>query len=149
MAGGVGNKGGVMGEINVVPLVDVMLVLLIIFMVAAPMMVQGLEVKLPATDSGALKQNDELLVLSLSREGRLFLGKDPVEVEGLAEKIAAVTAAKPGTKVYLRADKDVSYGLVIAVMAQTRKAGVADLGMVTEPGQSQTAAQTPGQDQRP
>ncbi|MBI5522259.1 MAG: biopolymer transporter ExbD [Desulfarculus sp.] len=137
MAGGVGNKGSIMGEINVVPLVDVMLVLLIIFMVAAPMMVQGLEVKLPATDSGAFKQNDELLVLSLSREGRLFLDKEPVEVEGLAERIAQMTAAKPGTKVYLRADKDVSYGLVIAVMAQTRKAGVADVGMVTEPGQAQ------------
>ncbi len=145
MAGGVDDKGGVMGEINVVPLVDVMLVLLIIFMVAAPMMVQGLEVKLPATDSGALKQNDELLVLSLDREGSLFLDKEPVALEGLAGKIASVTAAKPGTKVYLRADRDVSYGLVMSVMAQTKKAGVADLGMVTEPGQEQT----PARGQRP
>ncbi|MBI4799847.1 MAG: biopolymer transporter ExbD [Desulfarculus sp.] len=145
MAGGVGDKGSIMGEINVVPLVDVMLVLLIIFMVAAPMMVQGLEVKLPATDSGALKQNGKLLVLTLSREGKLLLDKEPVAVEGLAERIALITAARPGTKVYLRADKDVSYGLVIAVMAQTKKAGVADLGMVTEPGQ----AQTPAQDRRP
>ncbi len=146
MAGGVGNKGRFMGEINVVPLVDVMLVLLIIFMVAAPMMIQGMDVKLPATDSGALKQNDELLVLSLNREGKLLLDKEPVPLEGLAERIAAITAAKPGTKVYLRADKDVSYGLVVQVMAQTRKAGVADLGMVTEPGQEPAPA---GLDKRP
>lgn len=122
-----------MGEINVVPLVDVMLVLLIIFMVTAPMMMQGLDVKLPETDSGSLKQSDELLVLSVTREGKIYLDEFQVPVEGLAEKIQNIVARKPGTKVYLRADKDVPYGVVVEVLAQTRKAGVENLGMVTEP----------------
>jgi biopolymer transport protein TolR len=133
MAGVPTGKGRFMGEINVVPLVDVMLVLLIIFMVTAPMMVQGLDVKLPQTDAGALKQDEELLVLTVSREGDLFLDEFPVEVEGLAAKMQNILSRKPGTRVYLRADKDVPYGLVVRVLAQARKAGVDNLGMVTEP----------------
>jgi len=113
-----------MGEINVVPLVDVVLVLLIIFMVTAPMMVQGLDVKLPETDAGTLKQSEELLVLTVTREGKLFLDEFPVEVGGLADKLANITQRKPQTKVYLRADKDVPYGVVVQVMAEARKAGV-------------------------
>jgi biopolymer transport protein TolR len=104
------------------------------------MMLQGLEVKLPATDSGALKQNDELLVLSLNRAGDIQLDKTPVPMEGLAERVAEIIARQPGTKVYLRADKDVSYGLVMQIMAETKKAGVADLGMVTEPRQADEQA---------
>jgi biopolymer transport protein TolR len=122
-----------MGEINVVPLVDVMLVLLIIFMVTAPMMIQGLDVRLPVTDAGALKQSEDLLVLSVTRDGRLFLDEYPVPIEGLADKIRNIVQRKPGTRVYLRADRDVPYGVVVRVLAQTRKAGVQNLGMVTEP----------------
>lgn len=133
MAGGVGNNRRVMGEINVVPLVDVMLVLLIIFMVAAPMMVQGLDVDLPETDSGALKSSDDLLVLSVTKQGQIFLDEFEVPVEGLSEKLKNVTSRKKGLRVYLRADKDVPYGIVVQVMAEARKAGVKDLGMVTEP----------------
>ena len=123
----------VMGEINVVPLVDVMLVLLIIFMVAAPMMVQGLDVNLPETDAGALKQSEELLILSVSKDGRVFLDEFQVEVEGLSLKLKNILSRKPKTRVYLRADRDVAYGTVVKVLAQTRKAGVVNLGMVTEP----------------
>ncbi|MEW5912989.1 MAG: biopolymer transporter ExbD [Thermodesulfobacteriota bacterium] len=130
---GVGNKGRFLGEINVVPLVDVVLVLLIIFMVTAPMMVQGLDVKLPQTTTSALKTSDELLVLTVTKEGKLFLDEFPVGVEGLAEKLAGIKARKPGTRVYLRADKDVPYGVVVQVLAQAQKAGVSNLGMVTEP----------------
>ncbi len=126
-------KGRVMGEINVVPLVDVMLVLLIIFMVTAPMMMQGLEVKLPETDSGTLKQSDELLVLSVTKEGAVYLDEFRVETAGLADKIKNITDRKPQTRVYLRADRDVPYGVVVQVLSETRKAGVANLGMVTEP----------------
>ena len=133
MAGVSSGKSRFMGEINVVPLVDVMLVLLIIFMVTAPMMVQGLDVKLPETDTGTLKQSDELLVLTVTREGKLFLDEFPVEVGGLADKLAGITGRKPDTKVYLRADKDVAYGVVVQVMAEARKAGISNLGMVTEP----------------
>jgi biopolymer transport protein TolR len=133
MAGVSTGKGRFMGEINVVPLVDVMLVLLIIFMVTAPMMVQGLDVKLPETTAGTLKQSDELLVLTVTKEGKLFLDEFPVGIEGLSEKLAGIVARKPQTNVYLRADKDVPYGVVIRLMAAARKAGIANLGMVTEP----------------
>jgi len=122
-----------MGEINVVPLVDVMLVLLVIFMVTAPMMMQGLDVKLPETDIGALKTSEELLVLTVTRNGKLFLDEFEVAPEGLAAKLKNLTARKPGAKVYLRADKDVPYGTVVTVMAEARKAGIKNLGMVTEP----------------
>lgn len=123
----------VMGEINVVPLVDVVLVLLIIFMVAAPMMVQGLDVNLPETDSGSLKQSEQLLVLSVTRKGQVFLDEFLVPVDGLADKIKGIVSRKPGTRIYLRADRDVPYGVVVKVLAQTRKARVSNLGMVTEP----------------
>ncbi len=133
MAGVNTGKNRFMGEINVVPLVDVMLVLLIIFMVTAPMMVQGLDVKLPETDSGALKQSDELLILSVTRDGRIYLDEFQVPLEGLDAKLKNILARKPGTRVYLRADREVPYGVVVKVLAQTRKAGVENLGMVTEP----------------
>ena len=133
MAGVNTGKGRVMGEINVVPLVDVVLVLLIIFMVTAPMLVQGLDVKLPETEAGALKQSDELLILSVTSQGEVFLDEFRVEVEGLGDKIKNIKTRKPQTQVYLRADKDVAYGIVVNVLAEARKAGVANLGMVTEP----------------
>ena len=133
MAGVNQGKGRFMGEINVVPLVDVMLVLLIIFMVTAPMMVQGLDVKLPETDAGALKQSEELLVISVTKDGRVFMDEFPVNVDGLAAKIKNITSRKPQTRVYLRADRDVPYGVVVRVLAEARRAGVSNLGMVTEP----------------
>ncbi|MCB2188363.1 MAG: protein TolR [Deltaproteobacteria bacterium] len=133
MAGGVGGKGRFMGEINVVPLVDVMLVLLIIFMVAAPMMVQGVEVKLPETESGALKSDENLLVLSVTQAGQIYLDEFQVESLGLADKLKNIITRKPGTRVYLRADENVPYGIVVKVLAEARKAGVENLGMVTEP----------------
>lgn len=128
-----GGKRGVMGEINVVPLVDVMLVLLIIFMVTAPMMSQGLDVKLPETNSEALKQSEELLVLSVTKSGEVYLDEFKVPIEGLAGKIRSIKARKPQTRVYLRADRGVPYGVVVQVLAQTREAGIKDLGMVTAP----------------
>lgn len=140
MAGVSTGRGRIMGEINVVPLVDVMLVLLIIFMVTAPMMVQGLDVKLPETTSEALKQSEELLILTVTKEGSLFLDEFPVNVEGLADKLTGITGRKPGTKVYMRADKDVAYGVVVRVMAECRKAGINNLGMVTEPEKVPTPA---------
>ena len=133
MAGVKMGKGRTMGEINVVPLVDVVLVLLIIFMVTAPMMVQGLDVKLPETEAGALKQSEELLILSVTAQGNIFLDEFPVQVEGLGDKIKNIKSRKPKTRVYLRADKDVAYGIVVNVLAEARKAGIDNLGMVTEP----------------
>ena len=133
MAGVKTGKSSIMGEINVVPLVDVVLVLLIIFMVTAPMMVQGLDVKLPETDAGTLKQNDDLLMLSITAQGKIYLDEFPVPVDGLGDKIKNITGRRPKTQVYLRADRDVPYGVVVQVLAETRRAGVENLGMVTEP----------------
>ncbi len=133
MAGVHMGKGKVMGEINVVPLVDVMLVLLIIFMVAAPMMTQGVDVELPTTNSEALRQADELLVLTVTKDGKIYLDEFAVEANGLAAKLKNIVERKPQTKIYLRADKDVPYGVIVQVMAQTREAGISNLGMVTEP----------------
>jgi biopolymer transport protein TolR len=135
------NRGKFMGEINVVPLVDVVLVLLIIFMVTAPMLTQGLDVALPETNSGALKQSDEVLVLTVTKDNKLYLDEFAVEVDGLAAKIKNIVERKPETKIYLRADKDVPYGVIVRIMAQTREAGIKDLGMVTEPESISQVAQ--------
>ena len=127
------NRNKFMSEINVVPLVDVVLVLLIIFMVTAPMMTQGLDVELPQTDSSALRQSDDLIILTVTRDSKVYLDEHPVEPDKLAPVIKNIVERKPGTKIYLRADKDVPYGVIVRVMAQTREAGINDLGMVTEP----------------
>lgn len=133
MAGTGSGRSRFMGEINVVPLVDVVLVLLIIFMVAAPMMTQGLDVDLPATNSEALRQSDEVLVLTVTKDAKLYLDEFEVTTDGLAGQLKNIVERKPQTRVYLRADKDVPYGVIVQVMAQTREAGINNLGMVTEP----------------
>ena len=130
---GISSRSKFMGEINVVPLVDVMLVLLIIFMVTAPMMTQGLDVDLPATDSQALRQAEEVLILTVTKDSKIYLDEFQVVAEGLAAKLKNITERKPQTRIYLRADKDVPYGTIVQVMAQTREAGINSLGMVTEP----------------
>ena len=122
-----------LAEINVVPLVDIMLVLLIIFMVAAPMIQQGVDVSLPKVVATELPAESDLLVVTVHRTGRVFVGKTPVAVDSLAEKLGAIYARKSNKEAFLRADKDVPYGVVVRVMAEAKKAGIERLGMVTEP----------------
>ncbi len=124
---------GTMAEINVVPLVDIMLVLLIIFMVAAPMIQQGVDVSLPKLVATELPAQTDLLVISVDRSGRAYVGKTPVSIDGLAAKLRAIYDRKATNEAFLRADKDVPYGVVVRVMAEARKAGIERLGMVTEP----------------
>lgn len=126
-------ENGFMAEINVTPLVDVMLVLLIIFMVTAPMMTQGIEVDLPEVDTQAMRADNAQVVVSLAASGRIFI--DEVEVAGanLGPQVKAVMTAKNAAQVFLRADKAISYGQVARVMGQIRQAGVLNLGLVTEP----------------
>ena len=128
-------RGGrnVLAEINVVPLVDIMLVLLIIFMVAAPMIQQGVDVSLPKIVATELPAETDLLVVTVDRSGRVYVGKTAVPVGELADKLRAIYERKATKELFLRADKDVPYGVVVRVMAEAKKAGIERLGLVTEP----------------
>ncbi|MBI3303675.1 MAG: protein TolR [Deltaproteobacteria bacterium] len=120
-------------QINITPLVDVMLVLLVIFMVTAPILQQGVSVDLPRVTAAPLTGTDEQLVIAVTREGKVQLNDTPLKIDELNQKLSAIMRVRPDREVYLRADKNVSYGKVVEVMAAVRNAGVRKLGMVTEP----------------
>ena len=128
------NSGkGFLAEINVTPFVDVMLVLLIIFMVTAPMLTQGVEVDLPETKSvETLPEDSDTVVLHVLRDGTIKLDKYEVKIEDLGNYLKRMELDK-GKLLYLQADKDVAYGVVVKVMAEVRAAGVQKLGVVAEP----------------
>lgn len=131
--GPIGNDGDLLAEINVTPFVDVMLVLLIIFMVTAPLMIQGVNVSLPEASSGSLNSDEETLVISIDRDNQVFINDLKVEFGFLKKKLGKIMEGRATKKVYLSADKNVSYGLVVQVMSEIKEAGVEKLGMVTEP----------------
>lgn len=122
-----------MAEINVTPLVDVMLVLLIIFMVTAPMLSMGIDVNLPRVKSKSIDLAEEKLVLSINENKEIFLNKTRLPLPELNAKLAAIFAERVDREIFLRADKNVPYGFVVEVMSEIRKAGVDKLGMITEP----------------
>jgi biopolymer transport protein TolR len=133
-AQGLGKTHRPMAEINVTPFVDVMLVLLIIFMVTAPMMEQGLEVDLPNTNTENIRVKDAPLVITVKRDGTIHLAESqPFALDELEAKLDAILDADASREVFLRADEKVAYGIVAKVMAKARAAGVEKLGMVTEP----------------
>jgi biopolymer transport protein TolR len=119
-------------EINVTPFVDVMLVLLIIFMVTAPMMLQGMDVNLPETSTQPLRLADTPLVLTVTREGEYSLAKKLIPVDELEAKLVAVFESRGSKDLFLRADRDAPYGLVVKAMGAARRAGSTRLGIVTE-----------------
>jgi biopolymer transport protein TolR len=127
------NNDSFMSEINVTPLVDVMLVLLIIFMVTAPMMVQGLDVALPQVTAKALETKEEQLMITVNKDQQVFINDFQVTADTLQDKLAKILQGRTNPEVYLKADRDVPYGVVAQVMAQIKDAGVDKLGMVTEP----------------
>jgi biopolymer transport protein TolR len=122
-----------MSEINVTPFVDVMLVLLIIFMVTAPMMVQGVDVDLPVATAAPLPASEDNLIISVDNDLKVYINNQEVSVAFLAEKLGAVLENMDTGAVYLKADKQVPYGVVVNVMSQIKKAGVESLGMITLP----------------
>ncbi|HXC92864.1 MAG TPA: protein TolR [Geobacteraceae bacterium] len=135
----IGNRSNdrqVMSQINVTPFVDVMLVLLVIFMITAPMMQQGMQVNLPKTEAKAMTVKDEPIIVTIDRSGRAFLDKGEVPQGQLKAKLAALFASKSKKEVFLKADRDVPYGDVIRAMAEIKSAGVERLGMLTEPAGS-------------
>jgi biopolymer transport protein TolR len=120
-------------QINVTPLVDVMLVLLVIFMVTAPIIQQGVQVNLPQTQAGAIPGKEDQLVVSINRNGRVFLNDTGMTPAELGQKLRAIRGIKAEKEVYLRADQDVRYGVVMRVIAEIKQAGIEKVGMVTRP----------------
>lgn len=122
-----------LNEINITPLVDVMLVLLIIFMVTAPMMEQGLEVDLPKTKSSGIENSEKPFVLVLKDNKKIYIGGESVKMDQLAEKLKAIFKTRKNKQIYLKADKDVPYGLVARVLGEVRGAQLFQVSLVTLP----------------
>jgi len=125
--------GTTIAQINVTPLVDVMLVLLVIFMVTAPIIQQGVQVNLPQTRAGAIPGTEELLIVSIAKNGKIYLNDNPMSLGELGEKLRAIRKLQADKQVYLRADQDVRYGIVMKTIAEIKQAGIERLGMVTRP----------------
>ena len=131
-----GDKDRLMSDINVTPFVDVMLVLLIIFMATAPMMIQGVNVSLPEATAKPIVSEKDHLLITLDKNGKLYINNYKIAPEFLQNKIKKILEGHPDQEVYLRADKDVSYGAVVKIMSEIKGAGVEKLGMVTEPAEN-------------
>jgi len=121
-----------LSEINVTPLVDVMLVLLIVFMISAPLMQQGVQVDLPKTKSPALAEQEKPFVIVVNKSGNVEIGKNEVRTSELVEKLRAAFAKREKKEIFIQADKSISYGVVAGVMAQAQAAGISRIGLVTE-----------------
>ena len=122
-----------MSEINVTPFVDVMLVLLIIFMVTAPMMIEGVAVDLPQTTAKSVKTSEDPLILSVTKEGGIFLERTEIKPEDLENRLKSILKYRDNNEILLKADKDALHGFVVQVMAGMQRAGVNIGVIVTEP----------------
>jgi biopolymer transport protein TolR len=120
-------------QINVTPLVDVMLVLLVIFMVTAPIIQQGVQVNLPQARSSAIPGTEEHLVVTVAKNGKVYLNDNAMSLPELGAKLRAIKKIEANKQVYLRADQDVRYGVVMKTIAEIKQAGIERLGMVTRP----------------
>ncbi len=131
-------KNRLVAEINVVPYIDVVLVLLIVFMITAPLLTQGVKVDLPQAPSTPIDKNEEPLIVSIKRDGSLYvnLGKDdkkPVSIEAIQQQVSSVLKIKPQTPILVWGDRAVDYGKVVTLMTQLQSAGADSVGLVTEP----------------
>lgn len=132
-AGRSGRRNQPMSEINVTPFVDVMLVLLIVFMVAATTMSVGVAIDLPKTDAKALPSSEDPLLITVSADGVVFLQKDPVSLDTVVPRLEAIASNGYDERIHLRADEGADYGAVMKVMARINKAGFSNLNLVTDP----------------
>ena len=128
-----GNDRGVMGEINVTPFVDVMLVLLVIFMVTAPMMVQGQNVDLPRAEGQALNPGENQMILSVTADGSYFINETPIPADQLKIKLVAIAENNPNQEVFVKADGKVEYERVAQLIGAAKQAGIPRVGLVTQP----------------
>ncbi|XVN41567.1 MAG: protein TolR [Rickettsia endosymbiont of Argas persicus] len=121
----------VVSEINVTPLVDVMLVLLIIFMITSPMLVSGVNVDLPETNSSPISGQDEPLVVTINNKGEIFLLETPIERKHLTDKLANVTKEKKDARIFVRGDKNISYGEVVEIVSEIHAAGFSRVALIS------------------
>ena len=126
-------EGTTISQINVTPLVDVMLVLLVIFMVTAPIIQQGVQVNLPQTKASAIAGSEEPLIVTVAKDGKIYLNDNVVSLPDLGIKLTAIRKLQSDKQVYLRADQDVRYGTVMKTIAEIKQAGIEKLGMVSRP----------------
>lgn len=133
MSGG-GDSRGMMAEINVTPFVDVMLVLLIIFMVTAPMMVQGMAVELPRAEAPPLQSEEDQLILSIDAESKYYINDREFTKEELPAKLKAIHEANPDQAIFVKADGSLPYEKVMRLMSAAKNAGIGKVGLVTQPG---------------
>jgi biopolymer transport protein TolR len=122
-----------LSEINITPLVDVMLVLLIIFMVTAPMMTQGIDVQLPETANTGLTLKEDPFVLTIHKGDKIYVDKQELLLEGLRAKLSAIFENRQDKQIYIQADRDVPYGFVAEIMGEIKAAGISGIGLVTLP----------------
>ena len=130
-------KVGAMADINVTPMVDVMLVLLVIFMVSAPMMTTGIDVDLPNTRAPRMDIDEQKLLLTIDKDRKVFLGETEVPYDNLEAALTTNERLQREREIYLRADETVPYGFVAKVMALIRRGGIEKLGLVTDPSQGE------------
>lgn len=121
-----------MAEINVTPMVDVMLVLLIIFMVTSPMLVAGIQVDLPETEAAAVAGQDEPLAVTVDKKGHVYIQETPVKLRDLSTKLAAITGEKKDTRIFVRGDKAIDYGKVMDVVGHINAAGYTRVALITD-----------------
>ena len=132
MAINLASKGSLKADINVTPLVDVMLVLLIVFMVTAPLLTVGIPVDLPKIKSDVINQPDEPLVVSIRKDGQLWLQETPIAIEALVPRLVAITQNKTDTNIFVRGDQAIAYGRVMEVMGALTAAGFTKVALITE-----------------